>query len=331
MKKFLIIMVSLMLLFFNIPVIVSATAGTTQPTITLSETKVKSGDTLKIEIEANNILPGVANSDDNVILIRSKVNVAQSISLHPKYNENTRKYELEYTIPANMLKGEWYIEKVVLQDNEGNSTYNYSNITFTVMVDSIVNFNSNGGSDIAGLSVEYNGKVVTPSNPTKTGYTFGGWYSDNTTFANSFDFTNTEITENITLFAKWTINTYTVTFNSQGGSAVISKTADYNSTIIAPAAPTKTGYTFGGWYKEAGCLNAWNFTTNKVIENTTLYAKWIIVAPGMPTSLKAASSSYNSINVSWGAVTGANGYEVYRSTSSTGTYTLISSTTTSKL
>ena len=255
----------------------------------------------------------VANSDDNIILISSRVNVDQTISLHPNYNENTGKYELEYTIPSSMLKGEWYIEKVVLQDNEGNSTYNYSNITFTVTVDSIVNFNSNGGSGIEGLSVEYNGKAVAPSNPTNTGYTFGGWYKDNITFENSFDFTNTAITENVTLFAKWTINTSTVAFNSQGGSTVTSNTANYNSTIVAPTTPTKTGYTFDGWYKEAGCLNVWNFITNKVVENTTLYAKWIIVAPEMPTSLKAASSSYNSINVSWGAVTGAIGYEVYRS------------------
>lgn len=66
------------------------------------------------------------------------------------------------------------------------------------------------------------------------------------------------------------------------------------------------------------------FHKYKVIENTTLYSKWTIVAPGMPTSLKASSSSYNSINVTWGAVSGVNGYEVYRSTTNTGTYTLIS-------
>jgi len=146
--------------------------------------------------------------------------------------------------------GEWYIEKIVIQDDAGNSTYNYYNITFTVDV--------------------------------------------------------------------------TVAFDSQGGSAVTSNTADYDSTITAPDTPTKTDYIFDGWYKEAECLNAWDFISNKVIEDTTLYAKWKIIAPGIPTSLKAASSSYNSINVNWGAVTGANGYEVYRSTSNTGNYTLIS-------
>lgn len=242
-----------MLLFLNIPLIVSAAAYTGEPTITLSETKVKSGDIIKFEIEANNILPELANSNDNVILIRSKVDETQTISLQPSYNVNTGKYELEYTIPSDILMGEWYIEKVVLQENVGISTYNYSNITFTV-------------------------------DPT-------------------------------------------VAFDSQGGSIVTSNTADYSSTVTAPAAPTKTGYEFGGWYKEVECLNAWDFITDIVIENTTLYSKWIMAAPGIPTGLKAASASYNSVNVSWAVVTGVKGYEVYRSASNTGAYTLISTNT----
>ena len=97
--------------------------------------------------------------------------------------------------------------------------------------------------------------------------------TDNATFANTFNFTNTAITGDTTLYAKWTINNYTVTFNSQGGNTVNNENADYNSTIIAPTAPIKTGYTFGGWYKEAGCLNAWNFITDTVTSDTTLYCK----------------------------------------------------------
>jgi uncharacterized repeat protein (TIGR02543 family) len=69
----------------------------------------------------------------------------------------------------------------------------------------------------------------------------------------------------------------TVTFNSQGGSKVTSATADYDSTVAAPTAPTKTGYIFGGWYKETACKNAWDFAKDKVIANTTLYANWTII------------------------------------------------------
>ena len=239
MRKILIIAVSSMLLFLNIPVIANAAPNTTAPTTTQSETEV------------NHTQQGLVNSPGNII------------------------------------------------------------------------FNSNGGSAVASLSVKYNEKAVAPSAPTRTGYTFGGWYKDNTSFANLFNFTNTPITENITLFAKWRINNYAVAFNSKGGSTVTSKTTNYKSLITDPATPKKTGYAFGGWYKEVGCLNAWGFTTNKVTANMTLYARWTVVAPGIPTSLKTVPSSYNSIKVSFRGVTGASGYEVYRSTSKTGTYTLM--------
>ena len=69
--------------------------------------------------------------------------------------------------------------------------------------------------------------------------------------------------------------TLTVTFEESGGSAVTEITGlSYNATITAPAEPTQIGYTFDGWYKEAPCTNQWNFSSDKVTENITLYAKW---------------------------------------------------------
>lgn len=125
-----------------------------------------------------------------------------------------------------------------------------------------------------------------------------------------------------------------VTFNSQGGNAISSKTVDYNNVVTTPTSPKKVGYTFGGWYKEIGCKNVWNFATSKVIVNTTLYAKWTVVpiAPiaisiTTPKNLKVSSSSYNSINISFSAVTLVTGYEVYRATSISGQYVLISTIT----
>lgn len=72
------------------------------------------------------------------------------------------------------------------------------------------------------------------------------------------------------------VNTYTVTFNANGhGTAPAAKTGvTEGSKISAPTAPTANGYTFGGWYKEAACTNAWNFSTATVTSNITLYAKW---------------------------------------------------------
>jgi len=69
--------------------------------------------------------------------------------------------------------------------------------------------------------------------------------------------------------------TFTVTFNSNGGSAVPPRTGlSSGSRITAPATPLKSNGTFGGWYKEAGLINAWNFATDTVTSNITLFAKW---------------------------------------------------------
>ena len=72
---------------------------------------------------------------------------------------------------------------------------------------------------------------------------------------------------------------YTVTFNSNGGSAVTSLAeVESGSKITAPTqSPTKDGYTFAGWYKDAAHNNLWNFATDTVTGNITLYAKWDVV------------------------------------------------------
>ena len=72
-----------------------------------------------------------------------------------------------------------------------------------------------------------------------------------------------------------TLNVHTVTFDSQGGSAVNPATATYGGKVVKPGNPTKSGYTFGGWYKESACTNAWNFDTDTVTGDMTLYAKWM--------------------------------------------------------
>ncbi|MCU6791576.1 InlB B-repeat-containing protein [Paenibacillus sp. WQ 127069] len=136
-----------------------------------------------------------------------------------------------------------------------------------------VTFNSNSGTAVSSQTVGYNSMATTPTAPTRTGYSFGGWYKD-TGLTTAFAFT-TAITGNTTLYAKWTPNNYTVTFNSNGGTAVSSQTIGYNNTATAPTAPTKTGYTFGGWYKDAGLTTAFAFTT-AITGNTTLYAKWTL-------------------------------------------------------
>jgi len=175
-----------------------------------------------------------------------------------------------------------------------------------------VTFSSNGGSVTASATVDYNTKVSVPAKPIRTGYTFVGWFNEKVSSSVPYNF-NSLVTENVTLTAHWKINSYRVTFISNGGTAVASKTANYNSVIAKPANPVKKGFVFAGWYKDAAFKTAWNFTTNKLTTNTTLYAKWVV---GTPTSLTAKKASSTSAKLTWSKVSGVSGYEIVRSTSS---------------
>ncbi|MFD4493256.1 InlB B-repeat-containing protein, partial [Lysinibacillus fusiformis] len=134
-----------------------------------------------------------------------------------------------------------------------------------------VSFEVDGGSTVSNQSVAHGEKASEPTPvPTKAGYTFGGWYTD-VGRTQAYDFTSV-ITEATTIYAKWNAQTYTVSFNTDGGSAVSDQSVAYGGKASAPTpAPTKAGYTFGGWYKDAGHTQVYDFT-NVITENTTIYA-----------------------------------------------------------
>ena len=105
-----------------------------------------------------------------------------------------------------------------------------------------------------------------PDAPAATpGYTFGGW---NKTDGTAWDYASDKVTDNITLYAKWAANTYTITFDTAGGSEIAPITQEYGTVITAPEAPTREGYTFIGWDKE--------IPTTMPAENMTVTAQWEI-------------------------------------------------------
>ena len=128
-------------------------------------------------------------------------------------------------------------------------------------------FNSVNGTSIDSQEVNYNEKVTRPSNPTKEGYTFKEWQLN----GNLYDF-DTLVTDNITLTAVYTINHYTVTFNSNGGSSIDSQEVNYNEKVTIPSNPTKKGYTFKEWQLNG---NLYDFDT-LVTDNITLTAVYTI-------------------------------------------------------
>ena len=105
-----------------------------------------------------------------------------------------------------------------------------------------------------------------PDAPAATpGYTFGGW---NKADGTAWDYASDKVTDNITLYAKWAANTYTITFDTVGGSEIAPITQDYGTAITIPADPTREGYTFIGWDKE--------IPTTMPTENMTVTAQWEI-------------------------------------------------------
>ena len=103
-----------------------------------------------------------------------------------------------------------------------------------------ITFDTAGGSAIAPITQDYGTAITAPADPTREGYTFAGW--DTAIPA-------TMPAHNMTITAQWTVNQYTITFDTDGGSEVAPITQDYGSAITAPAAPTREGYTFTGWDK----------------------------------------------------------------------------------
>ncbi len=138
-----------------------------------------------------------------------------------------------------------------------------------------VTFDSQGGTAVSAQTVDYGSTISQPADPVLTGYTFAGWFTE-PGCATPWLFGSGTVQGDATLYARWTINQYTVSFDPQGGSAIAMQTVNHNGYAADPGAPARTGYTFGGWFREAGCVTQWFFPTDTITENRTLFAQWTI-------------------------------------------------------
>lgn len=140
-----------------------------------------------------------------------------------------------------------------------------SNRTITAQYDVnkfTVNFIDWNNNILKSETVNYGGSASPPSNPSRTGYTFTGWNGS-----------YTSVISNRTITASYKINTYNITFNSNGGTSVPSQTITYGDKVQQPPNPTKGTDKFMGWYIDASLTNNFDFNSS-IMQNLVLTAKW---------------------------------------------------------
>jgi len=171
----------------------------------------------------------------------------------------TQDYGTEITAPDNPTRKGYTFKG---WDKEIPETMPAENMTITAQWEInqyTITFDTNGGSEIAPITQDYGTEITAPDNPTRKGYTFKGWDKE---------IPETMPAENITVKAQWKINQYTIAFDTNGGSEIAPITQDYGTKIIAPADPTRKGYTFKGWDKE--------IPETMPADNITVKAQWEI-------------------------------------------------------
>lgn len=139
-----------------------------------------------------------------------------------------------------------------------------------------VKFDTQDGSDVASQVIEEGGLATDVADPTREHYTFGNWYYNAEGTGDAVDFTSDVFSDDTTIYASWVIDTFTVTFDSNDGSAVSAQTINYGDVATAPTDPTLALNTFAGWFTDDSTfLEEYNFAT-PVTEDITLYAKWTL-------------------------------------------------------
>lgn len=169
-----------------------------------------------------------------------------------------------------------------------------------------ITYNSNGGSGSVANQTKTYGTPLTlqSSGYTRTGYTLTGWNTasdgSGTSYALGGSYTANSAA---TLYAQWTIISYTITYNNNGGSGTInSQTKNYGASVtLASSGFTRSLYTLSGWNTNSGgtgtsyALGA-TYSTNA---NLALYAVWAAVSPSAPSSVVNTRNSDTSNTVSW--------------------------------
>jgi uncharacterized repeat protein (TIGR02543 family) len=134
-------------------------------------------------------------------------------------------------------------------------------------------FQTNSNSILEGYSLPFETRIADylPNSPVKNGYTFAGWYFDEA-LTIVFD-QNTLLTESKTLYAKWEINAYVLSFKTYGGTSIPTVSIPFNNPILLPLSPIKDGFSFTGWFLDASLIDD-DLPTTMPSQDVTFHAGW---------------------------------------------------------
>ncbi|HZK39869.1 MAG TPA: InlB B-repeat-containing protein, partial [Clostridia bacterium] len=191
-------------------------------------------------------------------------------------------YDTNVPKPANPTKAShtfagWFYDEAytqavswpLLMPLGGTTLYARWNLNPTTLI-----FNSNNGSSVAPVTDTPGTAVDKPADPSRTNYSFDGWYYD-LSFAQPVSWPLVLPFTNITVYAKWTVNEYTIHYDSNGGTSIPSETVNPNMAVNLPSQPEKIGYTFSGWYYDNNTFAipvSWPIVVSD--SGYMLYAKW---------------------------------------------------------
>lgn len=198
-----------------------------------------------------------------------------------------------------------------------SSGYNDSTIVSQSPSSYTVSFNSQGGTAVTSRRIATGEVATKPTNPTRTGYTFGGWYKE-ASCKTAWNFTTDKVTSNVTLYAKWTPVTYKITYTLNSGKQSKSNPATYTvaAATITLVSPTRKNYTFGGWYKDSKFKTKVTKISKGSTGNLNLYAKWTKVSVSKSKISSVKNQSGKKMAVAVKKISGAAGYQIRYSTNS---------------
>jgi uncharacterized repeat protein (TIGR02543 family) len=241
------------------------------------------------------------NSGELIFKLENKIAITKELILESSYikaiklaKENNYRHLKDalqvFSNLENYKESEKYIKKIEIKLNEIERLRRVKALKFTgkfaviAILLSIVfnltntfffkyhtiNLVTNGGPNLQPILLRFNEDVDLPE-VQKIGHRFDNWFLDEslTRLSN----VNKMPAKNITLYAGWIVNTYTITFETNGGSAIQPITLNYGFPLNVPQT-NKTGHSLGAWYRDVLLTQPYNIPTTMPAESVTLYAKW---------------------------------------------------------